>query len=226
MTKELALRDQARRAVNALVPSDANRSDVEPVRRKALKALDAQITHVPRTSLARIACAKGCSLCCHLRVMATPAEVIGLAAFMRQTLPPARLEALTGTIAASAAAIRAVPVSKLLSTNIACPLLLDGACSMYAARPFNCRAYHSLDYQACLDSFNHPDDHGLGHPQSALLSRVNEGVQQGFIDVLDRVDADKAQYELVTALDETFHDPEVPQRFMRGEAAFRAALKL
>src|SRR5690606_1183681 len=107
----------------------------------------------------------------------------------------------------------------------ACPLLVDNACSMYPARPFNCRAYHSLDRDACLASFNHPEDPGLTHPQSALLPRINEGVQLDFIDLLDQAGADTRQYELVTALDEALHDPDAEGRHLRGEAAFQRALQ-
>ena len=164
-------------------------------------------------------------MCCHLRVMATPAEVFGLARYIRRQLATTALQDLTRRIADTATHLHAIPRERLLATNVACPLLVDGACSMYAARPFNCRAYHSLDVDACTASFNNPDDASLTHPQSAIVARINEGVQQGLADELGKAGLDRSQYELVTALDEALSDPGAEARFLRGEAASRGALR-
>ena len=164
-------------------------------------------------------------MCCHLRVMATPAEVFGLVRYMRRELDARAMDETTRRIAETAARLRALPRERLLATNVPCPLLVDNACSMYPARPFNCRAYHSLDYDACVDSFHNPQDSSRTHPQSALVTRINEGVQQGLIEALQRSGVDAGQYELVTALDEALADPETEARFSRGETAFRRALR-
>jgi Fe-S-cluster containining protein len=223
---ERALRERSRRAVLEAVPRDMGRGDVEALRRRTLKVLDAQLVDgVPSQSRARVACARGCAMCCHLRVMATPAEVLGLAAYIRGSLDADGLSALAARISETAARIRALPRDRVLATNVPCPLLVDGACSMYPARPLNCRAYHSLDVEACRVSFEHPEDLSLTHPQSALISRVNEGVQQGFIDAMRAVAVDTRQYELVTALDEALQDPDAVPRFERGEAVFLRALR-
>jgi Fe-S-cluster containining protein len=222
---ERALRESARRAVLEAVPRGMGRGDVETLRRRTLKVLDAKLVEVPRQSRARVACARGCAMCCHLRVMATPAEVLGLTAYLRANLGGDALAALASRIADAAQRICNLPRERLLSTNIACPLLDGVACSVYPARPLNCRAYHSLDVHACTASFENPHDPSLTHPQSALLSRVNEGVQQGFIEAMRGTGVDASQYELVTALDEALQDPDAAVRFGRGETAFRRALR-
>lgn len=222
---ERALRERSRRAVLETVPRGMGRGEVETLRRRTLKVLDAQLVEVPRQSRARVACARGCAMCCHLRVMATPAEVLGLAAYIRGLLPEDELASLATRISAAAARIRGLPRDRVLTTNIPCPLLVDNACSMYPARPLNCRAYHSLDVQACRISFEHPGDLSLTHPQSALVSRINEGVQQGFIEAMCGVAVDTSQYELVTALDEALHDPGTGLRFERGDTVFLQALR-
>jgi hypothetical protein len=220
------LREQARRALQAAAPAATNAAGVEAVRRSAHKVLEAQLALIPKASRSPLACGKGCSLCCHLRVMAMPVEVLGLADYMTRCLAPAALAEAVEGIARTAAVLHALPRGQLLLTNVPCPLLRDGACSMYAARPMNCRAYHSLDYQACLASFDDPTDLSLTHPQSANHTRVNEGVQQGFSHVVSAAALDAGQYELVTALAETFADPDAAARFARGEPAFRQALRI
>lgn len=224
MPDEQARRQRARHAVHAAALDGATRANLDNVQRKTQRVLDAQLALVRRTH-ERLACSRGCAMCCHLRVMATPAEVFGLVRYMRERLDRRDFDALAARISGASARIHALPRDRLLFTNIPCPLLVDNACSMYPARPFNCRTYHSLDYDACLASFRNPDDASLTHPQSAQVTRVNEGVQQGFVDILEKVAVDARQYELVTALDEALHDPDAERRFLRGEAAFGSALR-
>lgn len=224
MQDERALRDQARQAVRTAAGGGAAAPDLARLQRQARRTLEQQLAGIRRAH-APLACGRGCALCCHLRVMATPAEVFGLVDYMRREPGPDGLAGVARRIAGTAARLRALPPERLLATNVPCPLLVEDACSMYPARPFNCRAYHSLDYGACLDSFRNPDDATRTHPQSALVARVNEGVQQGLHDVMRASGLDTRQYELVTALDEALSDPAAEARFLRGEPAFRTALR-
>ena len=221
---ETALREQARQAVRSADAPAADAQGLERLQRHARRTLDEQLARIRRLHAAP-ACARGCAMCCHLRVMATPAEVFGLARYIRRQLAAEALAELTRQIADTATRLHAIPRERLLATNVPCPLLVDGACGMYAARPFNCRAYHSLDVDACTASFNNPGDASLTHPQSAMVARVNEGVQQGLADVLGQAGLDRSQYELVTALDEALSDPAAEARFLHGEPAFRSALR-
>src|SRR5690606_16622009 len=103
----------------------------------------------PASTLAAVACARGCAMCCHLRVAAMPVEVFGVARFLQQQLEPNAFVATRGRVHETAERIHALPRERLLTVNVACPLLdADGACSVYPARPFNCRSYHSLDLAA------------------------------------------------------------------------------
>lgn len=221
---EAALREQARQAVRSAAVPRPDAAELERLQRHARRTLEEQLARVRRLH-ATPACARGCAMCCHLRVASTPAEVFGLARYIRRQLAPAALDDLVTRIAGTAARLHALPRERLLATNVPCPLLADGACSMYAARPFNCRAYHSLDVDACTASFNDPDDAGLKHPQSAMVARINEGVQQGLGEMLGQAGLDRSQYELVTALDEALSDHDAEARFLRGETAFRRALR-
>lgn len=224
MQDEQALREQARRAVHSAVADRPAAKDLDRLQRHARRTLDDQLARVRRAH-APPACARGCAMCCHLRVMATPGEVFGLLAYMRRQLDRAGLDEVSQQISETAARLHALPRERLLSTNVPCPLLVDNACSMYPARPFNCRAYHSLDLDACLASFQEPDNHALTHPQSATITRINEGVQQGLVDGLGQAGVDARQYELVTALDEALADEDAEPRFLRGEPAFHRALR-
>jgi|KBSSwiStaDraftv2_1062776.scaffolds.fasta_scaffold55792_2 Fe-S-cluster containining protein len=109
----------------------------------------------------RISCAKGCSACCRVQpVPVTPPEAFALAQLVDALPEPRR----TAVRSASAAAVErlheaglymvymrrdpemtraaAMAVARRYATlSLACPFLLDDACSIYAERPFVCRQY-------------------------------------------------------------------------------------
>lgn len=87
-----------------------------------------------RTDMERVECRRGCTFCCHVSVSVTPFEAIRIAAAMRRGAIPDRSAAVTGGEAGS---------------RTPCPLLVDGACSAYAIRPFACRALFSSSAQLC-----------------------------------------------------------------------------
>lgn len=152
--------------------------------------------------------------------MATPAEVFGVMDYLASELDDTAFAAFRGRVIETARRLAELPREKVLATNLPCPVLVDGRCSAYAARPFNCRAYHSLDRDACQQSFDNPADPTLNHPQYSAVARVHEGVQAGHIAGVADAGYDATQYELVTALAEALEDPAARVRFDSRERAF------
>lgn len=194
--------------------------------RRIQRLVEDELRRLPAADRAPVACAAGCALCCHLRVMATPAEVFALIEYLQRTLDAEAFAAFRERALATAKTVGALPDERLLTTNVACPVLVDGRCSGYAARPLNCRGYHSLSVAACQASFDAPEDLSLGHPQYGAVARVHEGAQGGYIEGLSDAGYDAEQYELATALAEALTDPDAHARFARGEKAFHAARKV
>jgi len=185
----------------------------EHLRRQALRRLEEALQQIPVVDRSPVACEPGCSFCCHLRVMALPVEVFGLVDFVKARFTPGELSGFRERLVMTAAQIRAVPAGQLLAANIPCPLLVDGRCSAYAARPLNCRSYHSLDRAACERSFNEPANPAHTHPQFSKVARVHESVQAGLVSATSAAGYDARQYELVTALEEAMGDAAARRRF-------------
>ncbi len=102
----------------------------------ALRAeLVANLGH--RAEMDGVQCRRGCAFCCHVNVDITPLEAIRLARHER------------------AAGRRATPGRQdtVAPRNAPCPLLKDGACTVYDIRPFACRSLFSPDARACEAGF-------------------------------------------------------------------------
>jgi hypothetical protein len=90
------------------------------------------------------ACHRGCAHCCHFPVGVSFGEALRLA--RRVDGEPT----LRDRVVRAATATAALPWTDLV--GIACPLLVDGECAVYAERPLPCRALASRDAHACASS--------------------------------------------------------------------------
>jgi len=94
----------------------------------------------------RLACAPGCNHCCRSPVGVVAAEAVVVAEVVsRSCSAQARGELARRMAARRAEAERGDP----LRMHLLCPLNVDGACMVYAVRPYNCRVFHSFDAEAC-----------------------------------------------------------------------------
>jgi hypothetical protein len=203
---------------------DARRLGPEPARRRAVRTLDDTLVQVEAQARRTLACVQGCAFCCHRPVAAGAAEVFGLVDYLRETLEPDAFEAFRTRCLETAALVEALPAGQRSLRSIACPVLVSGACSGYAARPFRCRAYNSLDVEPCQRYFDAPRDNDPGPPADLDRYVVAQAVMFGLYAGLDRAGLDPRQYELATALADALTDAESARRYRRGEQAFLRAI--
>src|SRR4051812_6944361 len=81
------------------------------------------------------ACQKGCSFCCHVLVEATVPEILTLAEAIRAIFTDEERDRLVRAIEAHIEATAMMTKKDRLASRLPCPLLRDGACSAYGARP-------------------------------------------------------------------------------------------
>lgn len=105
----------------------------------AVHAAIAGLAAAPNDAVA--ACAAGCAHCCHFPVGITWPEGRALVQALRHD--PVRQQAVLAAADATAAA------SWQQLVGVPCPLLVDGRCAVYTARPLPCRSLISADATAC-----------------------------------------------------------------------------
>jgi len=96
----------------------------------------------------RTECGAGCFACCHQLVAIEQGEALLLALYLQQSRSPEEL----AEIKARADVVARVPATQgaRFKTVTACPLLADGRCSVYKARPAACRMTFSASRLACV----------------------------------------------------------------------------
>ena len=177
------------------------------------RRIDAAFEH----SLAAVECRKGCSFCCRLRVTATPLEVIRIAAAM----DPGR----RSTVLATADAIAGLDERQRLARKLPCPLLLEGACSVYEIRPLTCRALLSRSASICERQFDAgaaPDDPQVV-PSPVTPRLLSAGLINGQIAALRDLGLASHPVELISALAELERDPNLFIRWLCREDVFAGA---
>lgn len=118
-----------------------------------------------RAAGAPIACAAGCTFCCHQRVGIFPFEAIALYRHLHTQQSPAQVAAISQRILDNARRIDALTVEEHRRANLACAFLQAGRCSAYAVRPQACATYHSTSRERCEHAFTHPD--AMGTPENS-----------------------------------------------------------
>lgn len=170
-----------------------------------------------------LACAEGCSFCCHgYEVHVSPLEVLSIAEHIAQSLDAEAARALVMHILETQEAKEQHSVDEVPRTNFACPLLKDGACQVYAVRPFTCRGFNSYDAKDCETRKVEQDTstviEGYIHPR-----RISQSVHNGFQQALESLKVHGDVLDLTPALLIAFTNPNVRELWLAGEDVFDQA---
>ncbi len=168
--------------------------------------------------LGAVQCRSGCAFCCHFNVEVTVLEALRIAAEMSAGTVPDRGVA----IAEAAPRLAGLTRDARRRTGIACPLLSEGACTVYAARPLACRSLLSLDAAACAADFAA----GLAGgergkvPSLSLPLLFGMAVFTGQAAALNDFRLASHSVELTAALALLIRDPGARDRWLAGEDVF------
>lgn len=211
-------------AEHAVASADLARGD--PV--AAVTASFRRHERMQRAALAasgrEMACKAGCTWCCHFKVDVRADEALALAEHVRARLDAATRSRVLEAARRNAETIRTLAPAEHLRTNIACCFLVDGGCSVYAARPFACRNYHATDVAGCITHFEQPDH--LDVPDSFIpeVHVRSAGHREGRQSAVLHAGLDVRAYDLTTAFLEAMENPGAAKRLRQGKRALIAAV--
>ncbi len=134
------------------------------------------------------ACHKGCSWCCHQAVFAQEYEIRYLKNWMFANLPAEKLMEIQKRAVGKSKTTHVLAPEKRLLHKEACPLLENGACLAYEARPVACRIYLSMNVGSCENEFRNPGDISRFPALFELPLRAGRKLNEGFSFYLNQMD--------------------------------------
>lgn len=118
--------------------------------------------HTPKVEAPRaLACKKGCSYCCHLRVDTSMPEMLHLTGWLIDNLPMEEVLEIKEKAEAKWEKTSKLSDEEIKHVRIPCPLLKNDVCVAYGARPVNCRGFYSVDLSKCIEGFQNPYKDGF-----------------------------------------------------------------
>lgn len=168
-----------------------------------------------------LACLEGCNFCCYNLLEVTPPEALFLGYYVEREFSDQEKQELLATLE-KAVTFRAGKNKKQLTKirqKLACPLLQDGRCAAYPARPLMCRAMHSLDAARCREAFGNQDR--VSPPYYAHRQDITYSISQGLLAGCQAAGCQSGALELSRALRDCLTQERPRERWLQGKEVFR-----
>ncbi len=165
-------------------------------------------------------CKKSCSYCCYFRVDVSANEIFAISDCMQTSFTNEELKQFVERANENKKQISMLSQAKRIVTNIACPLLVDDTCSVYAVRPSMCRKIHSMNVEACKHSYENPEDRNVENAEHPVLSAITMTMLIAARDGFSSHNLDDTVYDLSEVLIFALEDSKYKKRWLNGKKAF------
>ena len=172
---------------------------------------DARIAAAP--DVGTLACRAGCTWCCYFTVDVRAAEVFRLLDFVEQSFTAEEKARVYAEVRANSVALRNLGEDERVTRNVKCPLLNEGRCTAYAARPQSCRNYHATNVAGCRQSYEEPENLDIDPDFAPAVYQAGGAHVEAVSAAMREAGYDVNAYELNCALDAALSDPGARERF-------------
>ena len=169
-----------------------------------------------------IACGANCPYCCHIRLTASPPEILAVADHLRRSLDGDSLEKTKLRIANMDHLTHGKGEARREAMRLPCSMLVEGSCAIHPVRPISCRAVASVDVAACQRAYAARMAEPV--PQVRLQATAADGVGYGLIAGLAESGYEVENVEFNAGLNIAMQDEDAAERWLAGESVFRAAI--
>lgn len=161
----------------------------------------------PPETLACLACQSGCDYCCYPPVSAAVPEVANIVAYVLSQLPEEEQQRLIDRVGQVYTQVNPMTGQERASTNVACPYLNQGKCSIYPVRPLSCRGFNSGSKEACQTVYEQART-DLPIPAFLPLLASAQGLKEGLLSGLKQAGLKNPLVDLVRASHKLFEELE------------------
>ena len=167
-----------------------------------------------------LACERGCSFCCHLRVEIRPHDAFVLAHHVQTTCGVEKRARAMARLEENLRRIALLTPEEHIRANIPCAFLEEGVCTVYEARPATCRKYYSVSVTTCRNSFNDPAAPLTGEIEHERVRLAGNAVALGYAKGLEDAGYDATLYELHHAVHSALTNARAERRYRDGKRPF------
>ncbi len=167
---------------------------------QAIDGLNDSIIALAERQNIKVACFKGCHWCCHQAVFANSYELHFLSEKIKDKFSANELAEILNKTEEKSSITSKLTEEQILKYKFPCPLLVEGACSIYSARPMACRIYLSTKLDTCLEFYNHPENESNFPALIEFPLRAGRMLNEGFRAALKEHGIETAEFRLEEGL--------------------------
>ena len=184
--------------------------------------LDEEIAELQTHVIDPIACRPGCDHCCYRVVQATLPEIARAADYIDKNFTEEQKAGLKKRLYEYERKVAPNFGTNLHQLRPACPLLVDGLCSAYDARPFFCRGMNSHFAVKCKEWKEHPN-RSVRIPLVAANLDAVEAVNGGLQSAIAQNHLSTRMNDFGRGLRTAVEDPEAVMNWHKGGLDFLSA---
>lgn len=143
-----------------------------------------------------IECKLGCEWCCHQPVFALDYELDFLQNYIEEFFDKETKASIKTKAILKQEKLSELKDDQLLNSKYACPLLNEGACIAYEARPMACRIYLSSSAKTCQHFYDVPNDKTSYPALLDLPMRLGRMMNAGFKAALQMNGIDPKEFRI------------------------------
>jgi Fe-S-cluster containining protein len=166
----------------------------------AIDGLNDSILALAERQNIKVACFKGCHWCCHQAVYANSYELHFLSERIKTGFTSEELAVVISKADNKCLITSGLSEEDILKYKAPCPLLKEGACSAYEARPMACRIYLSTKLETCLEFYHHPENETNFPALIDFPLRAGKMMNEGFRAALKEVGIETAEFRIEEGL--------------------------
>lgn len=166
----------------------------------AIDGLNESIIALAERQNIKVACHKGCQWCCHQAVYANSYELHYLSERVKSVISKEKINRWIEASEAKHGVTSKMNEEQITAHKSPCPLLENGACSVYAIRPMACRIYLSTRLETCVEFYRHPENKENYPALIEFPLRAGRMMNEGFMAALKEYGIDTAEFRLEEGL--------------------------
>jgi len=168
-----------------------------------------------------VACTNGCYLCCCQAVLVLPYEVLYLDSYIKKQLSKKDQLEIMDQVIEKDEITKKMKVQEFLHYKAPCPILKNGSCLAYKARPMACRMFLSSSKDGCIEEYHNPGNVDIFPDLYEFTIRAGRMINEGVCSYLVENQLFPTEWQIESSLRTVWEGQDSWQKWLEGENIFQ-----